>query len=234
VRVNELMAASEAIGRDIEYFLEPARTPSGPIGVTLRAEVASLPVPEYRSAIDSFLEQVERRPLPSPRVGLVDTNDPEKAASDVRRRTHQTGVPVDVVAVAKDLGVAVHRFPFPDSLSALVLRHGDSAIIGVNSMQASNRQRFSIAHELGHVVLHHDSQHFIEFGVPLADQGGPPGYDWQHEKAANEFAAEFLMPAEQVRQDAGSYSLSRLAKRYRVSEAAIGFRLANLGLRGDH
>ena len=38
------------------------------------------------------------------------------------------------------------------------------------------------------------------------------------------------MPADRVRADAGSFSLSRLARRYGVSEAAMGFRLANLRL----
>jgi Zn-dependent peptidase ImmA (M78 family)/transcriptional regulator with XRE-family HTH domain len=232
LRVDELVVVSRAIGRDVAYFLEPARTPTGPIGVTLRAQVADLPLPEYRAAVDAFLDEVERQPLPAPEVAVPAGGDAVEQAVEVRRATGQTGIPIEVDAAARMLGVAVVPFPFPDSLSALVLRHGDGAIIGVNVMHHPNRRRFSIAHELGHVVLHHDAQHFIEFGVPHADQGNPPGYDWMQEKAANDFAAEFLMPAADVRRDAAAISINRLARRYRVSESAMGFRLVNLGLQG--
>jgi Zn-dependent peptidase ImmA (M78 family) len=50
------------------------------------------------------------------------------------------------------------------------------------------------------------------------------------EREANQFAAELLMPAERVRSDAGSYSLSRLAKRFDVSQPAMAYRLASLKL----
>jgi Zn-dependent peptidase ImmA (M78 family) len=100
----------------------------------------------------------------------------------------------------------------------------------VNSQQAPVRQRFSVAHELGHFVLHHRDQHFIDYGVPAAVDGKTPGYNWEHERGANRFAAELLMPADLVRSDAKTTSLTRLARRYEVSQEAMGFRLANLGL----
>jgi Zn-dependent peptidase ImmA (M78 family) len=101
-------------------------------------------------------------------------------------------------------------------------------MIGVNASHAAVRQRFSIAHECGHFVLHHDSRHVIELEPQSA--GDPPGYDWQRERAANTFAAELLMPADWVRADAKAYSASRMATRYKVSEAAMAYRLANLRL----
>src|SRR4051794_35248159 len=39
---------------------------------------------------------------------------------------------------------------------------------------------------------------------PLPDAGGPPGYDWHHERTANTFAANLLMPAGLVRRDASN------------------------------
>jgi len=112
-------------------------------------------------------------------------------------------------------------------LSALILRHGKNAFIGVNSHQAPVRQRFSVAHELGHFALHHVDHHFIEYSGGV--EGEVPGYDWEHERAANQFAAELLMPAELIKKDAHTTSLPRLATRYDVSQEAMGFRLANLG-----
>jgi Zn-dependent peptidase ImmA (M78 family) len=110
----------------------------------------------------------------------------------------------------------------------MIIRHGESAVIGVNANHAKVRQRFSVAHELGHFVMDEEAQHFVEFDPQSA--GDPPHYKWEKERRANVFAAELLMPADRVRADAGSYSLSRLARRYDVSDAAMGFRLANLRL----
>lgn len=57
-----------------------------------------------------------------------------------------------------------------------------------------------------------------------------PGYDWEKERAANTFAACLLMPAAWIRADTKAYSASRLATRYKVSHAAMAYRLANLRL----
>jgi Zn-dependent peptidase ImmA (M78 family) len=67
--------------------------------------------------------------------------------------------------------------------------------------------------------------------IDLAESD-PPGYDWEVERAANEFAAELLMPRDMVvREFDQSPDTQRLAKRFKVSELAMGYRLVNLGLR---
>jgi hypothetical protein len=64
------------------------------------------------------------------------------------------------------------------------------------------------------------------------ESGTPPGYDWVSERAANDFAAELLMPARMIfEQYDGSQSAADLADLFCVSQLAMGYRLANLGLR---
>jgi RNA polymerase sigma factor (sigma-70 family) len=92
------------------------------------------------------------------------------------------------------------------------------------------RQRFTVAHELGHFLLsHHD-----HFHIDLSDQathGNPPGYNWQDERAANDFAAAVLMPSAMVVEYFESdRALEKLARRLKVSREAMGWRLVNLGL----
>jgi Zn-dependent peptidase ImmA (M78 family)/transcriptional regulator with XRE-family HTH domain len=229
LRVDELITISRVLGEDPDYFLVPMREQRGPVGVTLRAQVADLPLPEFADAINAFLDEVEDAPFPTTKI-TVKANTPEQAANQVLQTLGRTRPPIDVLAVARDLGIAVFSRPFPSALSALLLRHGKNAFVGVNSHQAPVRQHFSVAHELGHFVLHHRDHHFIDYGVPQAVEGELPGYSWQHERAANQFAAELLMPADVLREDARTTSLSRLARRYDVSQEAMGFRLANLGL----
>lgn len=229
IRVDELVTISRALGEELDYFFASTREQRGPVGVTLRAEVAGLPLLDFRDAINAFVDEIEHAPLPRPRI-TVTSRAPEAAADEILTKLERKRPPIDVQAVARDLGVAVFTRPFPNALSALILRHEKNAFIGVNSHQAPVRQRFSVAHELGHFVLHHHDQHFIDYGVPAAVEGETPGYNWEHERGANQFAAELLMPADLIRSDAKTTSLPRLARRYEVSQEAIGFRLANLGL----
>ncbi len=221
------MILSQVIGRDVDYFLAPSTLKTGLVGVSLRAAVADLRVPEYRAAVSDFIDEIERQPLPAPSI-KIRGQLPEPTAREVLMKTGEASPPIPVQAIARELGVGVFARPMPDALSAMIIRHGENAVIGVNSNHVATRQRFSIAHELGHFVMDEKAQHFIEFDPQSA--GDPPNYDWEKERRANMFAAELLMPADRVRADAGSYSLSRLARRYGVSDAAMGFRLANLRL----
>lgn len=229
LRVDELITISRVLGEDPDYFLAPMREQRGPVGVTLRAQVADLPLPEFADAINAFLDEIEEAPFPTLKI-TVEASTPEQGANELLRLLKRTRPPIDVLAIARDLGVAVFVRPFPSALSALLLRHGENAFIGINSHQAPVRQRFSLAHELGHFILHHKVHHFIDYGVPQAVEGEQPGYHWQQERAANQFAAELLMPAELLKDDARTTALSRLARRYDVSQEAMGFRLANLEL----
>jgi Zn-dependent peptidase ImmA (M78 family) len=116
----------------------------------------------------------------------------------------------------------------PGQVSGVLLFVDQHVVIGFNNDHPEVRQRFTIAHELGHYLLsHHD-----HFHIDLSDaHGNPPGYNWQDERAANDFAAAALMPSEMVthyfEKDRG---LEKLAGRFKVSREAMGWRLVNLGL----
>jgi hypothetical protein len=78
--------------------------------------------------------------------------------------------------------------------------------------------------------------HSASFHLDFFDAGGSagdaPGYNWQHERAANEFAANLLMPADLVRRTADRITdINELAAAFDVSRQAMAFRLAALGLR---
>jgi hypothetical protein len=92
------------------------------------------------------------------------------------------------------------------------------------------RQRFSIAHELGHFFLHAQ-----EGRRPGAVHADPPRSEDDEAEAileweADAFAAAFLMPAGDLRNDLIHFgqALSFLAERYRVAEAAMRRRLRTL------
>jgi Zn-dependent peptidase ImmA (M78 family) len=146
--------------------------------------------------------------------------------------------------LARDLGAEVKYEPTDENLSGFILRNRKEgrAFIGVNSTHHPNRQRFTIAHEVGHFLLHdHDAIH-VDRGecglrVRLRNEESSKGDD-DYEKEANLFAAEVLMPAMFLEQDLAPLEganlfdedvLRPLAGKYGVSSQALTFRLANLG-----
>lgn len=159
------------------------------------------------------------------------------------------GPPIPVDHVAFHLGAHIHREPLDDNgdLSGLLVRVGGKTIIGVNSRHSKTRQRFTIAHEIGHLVLHDHDKLYLDrdFPVRLRDERSSQAVD-PDEIAANAFAAELLMPADMLKRDlrdvvtrnaerhAVDYedeeTIRRLAERYQVSLQAMIFRLVNLGL----
>ena len=148
--------------------------------------------------------------------------------------------PVPVEKLAKALGVRVEYNPFDDELSGMAFLRDGKPVIGVNANHHPNRQRFTIAHELGHILLHRSrleaavlidkNKNFIPRDAISAEGTDPV------EVEANAFASELLMPVNLVRQVLSESTrdlhddeyLIALAKRFRVSLAAFQFRLEKI------
>lgn len=147
--------------------------------------------------------------------------------------------PVDVEGLARRLGVEVSYEDLEDEISGVLVRKDGDAVIGVNTKHHPNRQRFTVAHELGHWALHSEqSGYFIdEFTVHYRGDGSSGGYD-PRESEANAFAAALLMPEDLLRNELAGRridasdddQLSDLAREYGVSLQALTIRLTNLNL----
>ena len=143
-------------------------------------------------------------------------------------------VPVDLVA--RHLGASVKYEPFEGELAGMLVRSPGQIVIGVNSLHHPNRQRFTIAHECGHLVLHKGEFHIDQnFRVNRRDELSRLAVD-PDEIEANRFAAELLMPYSMLQADLADHAIDpedeaefeRLAKRYRVSVQAMTHRIAHL------
>jgi Zn-dependent peptidase ImmA (M78 family) len=196
----------------------------------MRETFDKLAVQGVDGKLQHILDEVESLPA-LPATVRVTTNRPAAAAKELLESACVAGAPVDVEDLARRSGVHVVRCDFTDALSGLKMELASGAVIVVNATRHPVRQRFTIGHELGHYLLaHHDVFH-VDLG-PSAEHGNPPGYDWRHERAANEFAAGLLMPATVVYESYGStISTAELADQFEVSQLAMGYRLAALGLR---
>lgn len=152
---------------------------------------------------------------------------PPYAAEAILR--HQEDAPVKVGAIAADLGVKVVISDLPLAVSGtLLLDRGDRKTwtIKVNRHEHRNRQRFTIAHEIAHFVLHRDV-----IGNELVDDTFyRSGLSERREFEANALAAEILMPWPLVTRlmQNGERSIEKLADALQVSTAALNIRLGVL------
>jgi Zn-dependent peptidase ImmA (M78 family) len=167
---------------------------------------------------------------------------PEREASALLEEFGVTAPPVPVEDIARKLSARLSFEPFGPDVSGILFREDEGAIIAVNASHAKTRQRFTIAHEIGHLRLHQGRPMFVDRSVRIdrRDASAALGIDPQ-EIAANSFAAALLMPDEMIitalaqssppRSATGTDELiARLARRFDVSPQAMEYRLANLGL----
>lgn len=227
--VDDLLEIAGALGENLSKLL-PDASPVSPVPALLRAQVGLLEHRSLNAAIETFLRDASMLQPITPTV-TVSQDNPIQAAQLLLSRAGVVDLPVPVEDLAALCGAHVLRCPFDDALSGFVVELDVGPVIAVNATHAAVRQRFTVAHELGHFILGHGPQLYIDLQSRPED-GDPPGYHARHEREANDFAANVLMPAAMVR---ASFSprkaVEPLARSFGVSDLAMRYRLVNLGLR---
>lgn len=124
--------------------------------------------------------------------------------------------------------ISIEYIPLDASISGRLYRKDGRWIISVNKKHHINRQRFTLAHELAHYVLHKSESD--SFTDTVFFRGASVN---NFEYAANEFAAKLLMPEERVRAviRSGTKNIGKLAESFGVSVAAMLYRVKQLGFR---
>jgi transcriptional regulator with XRE-family HTH domain len=201
------------------------------VQVLLRAVADRVDAAQLADELESFADAAQELPQPETRWHVAPAS-PRDTAEALLEASNTTSPPVRVDDLVTGCGVRILPWHF-ENIDGLVVELQGGAVIWVQENQPITRQRFTLAHELGHHLLHHSDRFHVDLGGELAPAatGEHPGYDWRAERAANEFAANLLMPARMVRQAAAiNPHIGYLASRFKVSTAAIGFRLAALGI----
>lgn len=159
----------------------------------------------------------------------------EKIVEEIITKLNIISAPVNVEEIAERCNVQVRRAS-AKNISGLLYRKDGVAFMAINSEEPIVRQRFTIAHELGHFFLHHAKDTFIEY----RDNKKKVVRGFK-EVEANSFAASLLMPQDFLKRDVGAnkHALSEddvksLANKYKVSEIAMTYRLTHLNLLKSH
>lgn len=163
----------------------------------------------------------------------------ERRASELLAELGIEEPPVPVAQIAAAKGASVTYDTFDGEVSGLLYRDEERKVIGVNSQHPLVRQRFTIAHEIGHLLMHEGRPVFIDRLVRVNARDGSATNE---EVEANAFAAALLMPRTLVEPavadavgrrgaNVGREELfAELAERFQVSAVAMGYRLTNLGI----
>ena len=125
----------------------------------------------------------------------------------------------------------------PSTLQPIPTQVDDSAVLAVNESHHPRRQRFTIAHELGHLTLHPGRRETVDSTVRVnrRDDLSSTATNAQ-EIEVNAFPAALLMPEDAVTKLRSSIAANPsravevLAAEFDVSADAMGYRLINPGL----
>lgn len=160
----------------------------------------------------------------------------ERVVSNLLDEYQVVTPPVPVERIVKAHGIVLQSGDLGDAdVSGFLARSLNRTTIGVNATHPKTRQRFTIAHEFAHYLLHEgivshiDKAYRVNFRSPASSEGTDV-----EEIEANFFAASILMPKEFLTADDAISALDsdervqELANRYRVSGHAMSLRLANL------
>ena len=149
-----------------------------------------------------------------------------------------TSFPVDVEGLSLALGLKVEKQNLSDDICGMIKKGEGGYIIVVNQNQSLVRQRFTIAHELGHYIYHRSKigdgiVDTVLYRQTVYDGINNSEINARDEQQANNFAANLLMPISlitEINKKAGKTDPKILAEKLNVSIQAISIRLSNLSL----
>lgn len=183
------------------------------------ASITEKNIDSFKAKISIQLSIIDKlfEPIEIPRFDLITQevnayNSPESIAQEIRQQFKIPFGPIpNLIRIIENHGVIIQQLDFEnekiDAFSAV--SENGRIVIFLNSIMPNDRMRFSLAHELGHVIMH---QFYFVNDKELA------------EIQANAFASELLMPANEFKYEMGILtmnSLAQLKRKWKVSMHAI-------------
>lgn len=175
----------------------------------------------YRLNIEMLAQKLKFPSLNVPDLDVKKHGSEELVAKQLRKEWKlPKGPVVNLTEILESNGIIIISFDFGTERidSRTILTKDMQPIIAVNKNHLADRQRFSLAHELGHLVMHSHT-------LPSHER------DITHE--ANMFAAGFLLPENEVRKDLEKGVtiplLAELKRKWKVSMIALLYRAVDLG-----
>lgn len=223
-----LESIADKTGYPIQFFYQQGEIVPENLNYRKREVVAQKLITPIHAQVNVIRKHIHflRMALQIPKIDLPvielsATQTPQQIAIKLRRLWNvNTPVIDNITKLIEDNGIVINSFPFNTDRvdSRSILTDEKLPIIFLNSSLLGDRQRFSLAYELGQLIMH-------TFCIVGLDR------DVSHE--ANAFAAEFLMPEKEIRKDFDNGItiplLGELKRKWKVSMIALLYRADDLG-----
>lgn len=245
-KVSDLELLANVLGRSLDYFVK--ETPTGPTALQFRTHSQTSSAKELsveaRKVIASFDEICRHALEIEELLGITkviairpfrDRTTPNEGATYVRELLGVREKPLkDLKEQLASLGIRIFELPVPGNefsgLSYWSKDYGPCVLLSWN--QRRGRKNFTLSHELFHLLSRHKANAcLLELSQDAASE--------EHERVANLFAVELLLPALPLteyyqQRNLGPTpivkELARVSSAWHASIQATGYRLEQLGL----
>lgn len=167
----------------------------------------------------------------------------EEIAEKVLIDTNNFKLVIDPIECAKALNIIINAVEVEDNVSGFISINGKTVHLGYNKNHHVNRQRFTIAHEIGHYILHASTEPLFIDKISNNEHlvfnrnTNSTSKEYTREKEADNFAAALLMPRKLIDEEiviAKNKSnpqrlVVELSDKFKVSFQAMSIRLSHLG-----
>jgi len=233
---DALVALSRALGVKSDYFFRPHKVRLGELEFRKKSRLGRKEEERIKYRTLDFLERyleiedilsdkaVFKNPLSDPHVRKPE--DAEKAALDVRRKWKLGEAPIsNLIELLEDKGIRIHEIETDDNFNGISAWADEIPVIAVRFQDDLLRKRFTISHELGHILLKIHEKNDSK----------------TREKLCHIFAGAFLLPERVIKAELGSnrnkialWELKKIKGIYGISIQAIMARARHLGIISDH
>jgi len=235
---DALMSLSRALGVKPDYFFRESNVALSDMEFRKKSRLSAKESESIKHRTLEFLERyleiedllqdqaVFKNPISKELRNVSHLGDAEKVAQQLRKRWKLGEAPIfDLTELMEDHGIRIYGINTSDRFNGISARVGDIPVIAVNLNDDSVRRRFTLAHELGHILLDFEEE---------KDSG-------QREKLCHAFASAFLLPEDVIISELGGRQRSKIAIReliklkeiYGISIQAIMIRVHQLRIVGD-
>ncbi len=163
----------------------------------------------------------------------IERNSSQEVAADIFRNNPEyvNNSTFDIFSYVESLpDIELKMVPLGDDISGYIEKVNGKYVIVINNLQSPLRQRFTLAHEFGHYSLHRDNLEGKHQDTTLFRDANEDSLGIEY--AANDFAAELLIPKEKFESaiKSGTNTPKQLSALFQVTEKAILYRAYKLGI----
>lgn len=205
------------------YYRKRSAFPASEL-VPLEAKIEAI-----RTGYSDLMKSVDINVQKLPEIPVTEKNRPEEIARLFRLFLGLNEDPIEnLVSLIERLGIAIIFLDVnSDKFSGLTVQTDNNfPIIVINKRMPNDHKKFTIAHEIGHLIMHIPFAEDPDFISTLEDIDVV-------EKQADSFAGAFLIPREQAKftfREITYSKLSDLKIHWKVSKQAIIYRAKDLGI----